>query len=176
MAGFDRIELIVADITTLDVDVVVNAANSALAGGGGVDGAIHRAAGPRLGTACRALGGCPTGESRLTPGFDLNARWIVHTVGPVWQGGLGGEAELLAACYLSAIRLAAAQRARSVAFPAISCGVYGYPVDRAAEVALATVSAALEELPRMERVLHVCHGVGVFAAYQRALSGLKESP
>ncbi len=140
------------------VDVVVNAANSALAGGGGVDAAIHRAAGLRLGPACRAICGRATGQSRVTPGIDLRARWIVHTVGPVWQGGHAGEAELLAACYRSALRLAAAKGARSVAFPAISCGVYGYPPARAAVVAITAVGATLATLPQLERVIHVVPG------------------
>ena len=175
MPATDRIELIAADITTLDVDVVVNAANRALAGGGGVDGAIHRAAGPLLARACREIGGCPTGESRITPGFGLTARWIAHAVGPVWQGGDAGESALLAGCYRSALRLAAKKNARSIAFPAISCGIYGYPLADAARVAVTTVAATLTELPVIERVLLVCHGPGVFQAYDRALSRLRAS-
>ncbi|TAL75291.1 MAG: O-acetyl-ADP-ribose deacetylase [Rhodanobacter sp.] len=143
------ITAIEADLTTLAVDVIVNAANETLLGGGGVDGAIHRAAGPRLLAACRALPEvrpsvrCPTGEARLTPGFDLPARWVIHTVGPVWHGGTHGEPALLAACYRHAMEIAAAQQLRRMAFPAISCGVFGYPAELAAGVAVASLRAAL---------------------------------
>ncbi len=170
MVGFDRIELLVADITTLDVDVIVNAANGALVGGDGAAGTAPR------GPACRAIGGCPTGQSRVTPGFDLSARWIVLTVGPVWQDGHAGEADLLASCYRSALRLVAAKGARSVGFPAISCGVYGYPVERAAVVAVAAVGTGLAAHPQIERVLQVCQGVGVVEAYEQAPSALRDSP
>ena len=133
------------DITTLTVDAIVNAANSSLLGGGGVDGAIHRAAGPALTACCATLGGCPTGEARITPGFRLPARHVIHTVGPVWHGGHHGEAEALAACYRNSIRLAEANGLRSIAFPAISCGVYGYPLAEAARIAVAACRAALED-------------------------------
>ena len=143
------INVIEADITALAVDAIVNAANETLLGGGGVDGAIHRAAGPRLLAACRALPQlapgvrCPTGEARITPGFDLPARWVIHTVGPIWHGGTRGEPALLAACYRNAMQLAAAHGARRIAFPAISCGVYGYPAERAAGVAIRTLRTTL---------------------------------
>jgi O-acetyl-ADP-ribose deacetylase (regulator of RNase III) len=137
-----RIEAIQADITTLHVDMVVNAANTSLRGGGGVDGAIHRAAGPQLAEACRAHGGCPTGEARLTPGFGLPARWVAHAVGPRWRGGNRGEAEALASCYRAALALAEEVGASSIAFPAISTGIYGYPPDEAARVAVETLSQA----------------------------------
>lgn len=145
-----RIVLITGDITQLEVDAVVNAANRSLLGGGGVDGAIHRAAGPELLAACRKLGGCETGQVRLTPGFNLPARYVIHAVGPVWRGGGAGEAERLASCYRNALMLAEEQSLNSLAFPAISCGVYGYPVDQAARIAVCSVIAHLRDhtLPR----------------------------
>jgi len=154
----DRIDIVQADITTLPVDAIVNAANSSLLGGGGVDGAIHRAAGPRLLEATRKIGGCPTGEARLTPGFDLPAKWVIHAVGPVWQGGHAGEDELLASCYRESIRLASSVGARTVAFPAISTGAYAFPLARAAQIAITEIGVNLDQYPEIERVLIAVRG------------------
>jgi len=161
------IEILVADITGLAVDTVVNAANSSLLGGGGVDGAIHRAAGPQLLAHCRKLGGCPTGEARITPGFALPARWIIHTVGPVWQGGQRGEPALLESCYHESFRLAVDQGARSIAFPAISTGVYGFPKAHAARIALAVM---LEHEDLFERILACCFSATDRVIYEEALA------
>jgi O-acetyl-ADP-ribose deacetylase len=164
-----RIEVVEADITTLDVDAIVNAANSSLRGGGGVDGAIHRAAGPELLEECRKLGGCPTGEARITRGYRLPARWVIHTVGPVWCGGAHGEPELLASCYRSSMRLGAEHGVSSIAFPAISTGVYGYPMDEAMLVAVSAVRSALDDHPSIERVLFCCFGRAAAEEYRLRL-------
>jgi O-acetyl-ADP-ribose deacetylase (regulator of RNase III) len=164
------IRAIRGDITTLDVDAVVNAANSTLLGGGGVDGAIHYAAGPELLDECRRLGGCPTGEARLTRGYRLPARWIIHTVGPVWKGGTRGESALLAACYESSLRLAAEKQLRSVAFPAISTGAYAYPLQLATEVAIASVRGFLTECGDFDEIIFCCYSGEDFATFKRALS------
>jgi O-acetyl-ADP-ribose deacetylase (regulator of RNase III) len=151
----ERLEVATGDITRLAVDAIVNAANESLLGGGGVDGAIHRAAGPELLAHCRTLGGCPTGEAKITPGFRLPAKHVIHTVGPVWHGGGRGEPERLAACYRNCFRLAQAHGLRSLAFPAISCGVYGYPPAAAARIAVAECRQALADNPGLEQVLLV---------------------
>lgn len=171
--GRPRLVAVEGDITRLDVEVLVTAANSRLAGGGGVDGAVHRAAGSELLAACRDIGGCPTGEARITPGFNLEARYVVHAVGPVWRGGHAGEAELLAGCYRHALDLARARDAASIAFPAISAGVYGYPLGAAAAVAVGTVAAYLEaNETKMERVVFSCFGRKVHEVYANALAAL----
>ena len=165
----NRIEVVTADITTLEVDAIVNAANSSLLGGGGVDGAIHRAAGPGLLEECRKVGGCPTGEARLTGGHRLPAEWVIHTVGPVWQGGGAGEDGLLASCYLESLKIARDMELRSVAFPAVSTGAYGFPVHRAARIAVGAVRGflAAETLPA--RVLLVCFGGAAKREYLTAV-------
>jgi O-acetyl-ADP-ribose deacetylase (regulator of RNase III) len=167
-ATMNRIQVLKADITTLDVDAIVNAANSSLLGGGGVDGAIHRAAGPDLLRECRLLGGCPTGQAKITRGFRLPARFILHAVGPVWHGGGHGERELLASCYTSCFDLARKHGLRSLAFPAISCGIYRFPIDLAVEIALRETVAELATNREIEKVILACFEQEVYASYCRA--------
>lgn len=166
MATLDVFE---GDITRLDVDAIVNAANETLLGGGGVDGAIHRGAGPELLAVCRTLGGCRTGEAKITPGFRLPARWVIHTVSPVWQGGGKDEDGLLAACYRSALALAARHEVRRIAFPAISTGVYGFPPEREAPIVVAAVRQATALLPSIESVTFCCFGAASAELHRRAL-------
>jgi O-acetyl-ADP-ribose deacetylase (regulator of RNase III) len=166
------IEVLQADITTLAVDAIVNAANNSLLGGGGVDGAIHRAAGPQLLAACRPLGGCATGDAKLTPGFRLPARFVIHAVGPVWHGGDAGEADLLERCYRRAFELAQQHQLRSIAFPGISTGVYGYPKERACRIALRVM---LDNESAFDRIIACCFSVGDVALYQTTLAVLRQS-
>ncbi len=172
-ADMTQIEIIRADITTLEVDAIVNAANNSLLGGGGVDGAIHRAAGPELLAECRTLGGCPTGEAKITGGYLLPADYVIHTVGPVWRGGGQGERELLAACYRNALQCAAAQGLSALAFPAISCGVYGFPINEAAPIAIGTVLAFIGQDKTLARVVFACTSEEVQKALQAAYEQLR---
>jgi O-acetyl-ADP-ribose deacetylase (regulator of RNase III) len=171
MAG--RITVIQGDITKQKVDAIVNAANERLLGGGGVDGAIHRAAGPELKEECRQIGGCPTGEARITQGYKLPARYVIHTVGPVWHGGDRGEPEKLAACYRNSLQLAAENGVRTIAFPGISTGVYGYPLEDATYLAMTTVRECLADLPAIEEVRFVTFGDQATEVAERTLAELE---
>jgi len=171
--SWDRIELRQGDITKVRCDAIVNAANSTLLGGGGVDGAIHRAAGPELLAECRTLGGCPTGQARLTRGYNLPASYVIHTVGPVYLDGQHGEPELLSGCYESSMRLALGHKIRTIAFPAISCGVYGYPMEEAARIALATTTAFLAEHEEIDQVIFVLFSEEAFATFRQTYEELR---
>ena len=170
-----RMVVVQGDITRQKVDAIVNAANERLRGGGGVDGAIHRAAGPKLLEECIQIGGCPTGEARITKGYRLPARYVIHTVGPVWQSGSQGEPEILASCYRKSLELAAANGVRTIAFPGISTGVYGYPLEAATRVALTTVKRCLADLPGIEEIRFVTFGEQATAVAERVLAELEPS-
>src|SRR5205814_351855 len=165
-ANSERIEIVEGDITAQHVDAIVNAANTTLLGGGGVDGAIHRGAGPELLEECRKLGGCATGQAKITKGYRLPAKWVIHTVGPVWRDGKQGEDELLASCYRSCFALAEQHGIRTLAFPSISTGAYGFPMERAARIAVSETKKFLEENKSVEQVLLVCVGQGAFEIYE----------
>lgn len=169
MSSLSKIEVVQGDITKLKVDAIVNAANSSLLGGGGVDGAIHRAAGPELLDECRKLNGCPTGEAKITKGYKLPAKWVIHTVGPVWRDGNHKEDELLARCYRNSLALTEQNPIRSIAFPAISTGVYGFPIKRAAKIAVAEISKYLAAKAHLEKVICVCFGDESYQAHLEAL-------
>jgi O-acetyl-ADP-ribose deacetylase (regulator of RNase III) len=169
----NRIEIAEGDITKQKVDAIVNAANTTLLGGGGVDGAIHRGAGPKLLEECRALGGCPTGEAKITKGYNLPAKHVIHTVGPVWRDGRHGEDELLADCYRNSLKLAVEHAIKTIAFPAISTGVYGFPLDRATRIAIKETRTFLEQDKTIERVVFVCFGKPAYDCYVKTLEQSK---
>jgi len=173
MNPIDRLEARQGDISTLAVDAIVNAANTSLLGGGGVDGAIHRAAGPQLLEECSGIGGCPTGEARITKGYKLPAGYVIHTVGPVYKGGGRGEPELLAGCYRNSLQLAVENGIKTIAFPAISCGVYGYPIEDAARIALGTTADVLDGHPEIAQVRFVLFGAADLTVYERVLSEMR---
>ncbi len=166
----NRVEIVEGDITKQRVDAVVNAANTTLLGGGGVDGAIHRAAGPELLEECRALGGCPTGEARITKGYKLTAKWVIHTVGPVWRDGRNSEEELLTGCYRNSLALAGQKGVRTIAFPSISTGAYGFPMEKAARIAITEIRKFLERNSSMEKVVLVCFGKSAFDVHRNAVA------
>jgi O-acetyl-ADP-ribose deacetylase (regulator of RNase III) len=171
----EKIHIIQSDITRLEADAIVNAANTSLLGGGGVDGAIHRAAGPELLEECRALNGCETGQAKITQGYRLAARFVIHTVGPVWAGGRQNEPALLASCYRSSLQLAEKHGIRSIAFPAISCGVYGYPIHEAARIAISEIGNFLKSNNTPDKIYLVCFGEQILTAYQQAFAEIQQN-
>lgn len=168
----DIIEILKGDITKLNVDAIVNAANTSLLGGGGVDGAIHRASGPKLLDYCRTLNGCPTGEAKITPGFNLPAKYVIHTAGPVWRGGNYNEEKLLSNCYKNSLRLAVENKVKIIAFPAISTGIYGYPIEDAAKVALDTVRKFISSNDSIEKIIFVCFDEIAYSVYNKLISNI----
>jgi len=175
MSAYDRIELVEGDITLQETDAIVNAANRTLLGGGGVDGAIHRAAGPELLAECRTLGGCPTGEAKITKGYRLPAKYVIHTVGPIYRDGSQGEPELLANCYKNSMDVAMSNGLESVAFPSISTGAYGYPIEEAAEIALKTVAGFLDKHPQIKKVRFCLFGTHNYNVFSETIKRLKRS-